>query len=286
MRNSSVIQTQIWLYEFFDACVNQSSKSPSILQCEMLCAPLMELFPEVSPEELQYELLKHGLFDPSEWVIIGNQIKRMEKQNIWQVVEQEYQLLKSLWMGPEISIYIYPLTKVTIEEQAQVSAKNGVAYKEGLFLFLSKGLSIEEIKALLAHEYNHVCRLNHLGLKPNKIPLKDSLMIEGLGEFAVKELYGEKWLAPWTALYSIEESIKVWNKYFIPQLNLMGSEKHQLFLYGEVKSHLPKWIGYYIGYQIVDSYHKKHGPFKSYELYRKSADELIAGSNFTASKLF
>ena len=48
----------------------KSSKSPYILQCEMLCAPLVELFPEISPEELQYELLSHGLFDPFKWMDI------------------------------------------------------------------------------------------------------------------------------------------------------------------------------------------------------------------------
>ncbi|MER2088449.1 MAG: DUF2268 domain-containing putative Zn-dependent protease, partial [Sporosarcina sp.] len=134
-------------------------------------------------------------------------------------------------------------------------------------------------KALLAHEYNHVCRLHYLALETYKIPLKDSLIIEGFGEFAVKELYGEKWLAPWTNLYSFKDSIKVWNKYFIPKLNLMGTENHQIFLYGKARGHLPKWIGYYIGYQIVDSYQKKHGPFNEYELYQKSSDELIAGSD-------
>ena len=168
MRNSSVIQTQTWLYKFFYACVEQSSKSPYVLQCEMLCAPLVESFPEISPEELQYELLSHGLFDPFEWTDIGNQVEIMEKQSIWQIVDQEYQLLKSLWKGPEVSIYIYPLNKVNLEEKEQAPTKNGVAYKRGLFLFLSDGLRVEEIKALLAHEYNHVCRLNYLGLEPIK----------------------------------------------------------------------------------------------------------------------
>jgi len=243
-------------------------------------------FPGISPEELQYELLNHGLFDPIEWTDIEKQVKKMEQQSVWEIVEKEYQLLKSLWQGPEVSIYIYPLSKVNLEEKEQAPSKNGVAYKGGLFLFLSEGLEEEEVKALFAHEYNHVCRLNFLGLEPTKIPLKDSLIIEGLGEFAVKNLYGEKWMAPWTNLYSLESSIKVWNEHFIPQLNLMGSENHQDFLYGNGKSQLPKWIGYHIGFQIVDSFQKKHGPFNDYELYRKSSDELIEESNFPTDKLF
>ena len=285
MRNSSVIHTQTWLYQFFYACVEQPSKSPYSLQCEILCKSLMESFPGISPEEIQYELLSHGLFDPFEWMEIRNQVEIMEKQSIWQIVDQEYRYLKGLWKGPEVSIYIYPLTKVNLEENGQAPTKNGVTYNKGLFLFVSDGLLIEEIRALVAHEYNHVCRLNYLGLNPSKIPLKDSLIIEGFGEFAVKELFGEKWLGPWIDLYTLKGSIKLWNEHFIPHLNLLGTEKHQIFLYGEAGSQYPKWIGYHIGYQIVDSFQKKHGPFNNYELYQKSSDELIAGSNFPANKL-
>ena len=286
MRKSSVIQTHTWLYEFFKACVEQSSKSPCFWQCEILCVPLVKSFPEISPEELQYELLSHGLFDPIEWTDIEKQVRNMEKQSVWQIVDEEYQFLKDLWQGPEISIYIFPISKMKLKEEEQAPSKNGVAYKGGLFLFLSEGLVREEIKALFAHEYNHVCRLNYLGLESTKIPLKDSLVIEGLGEFAVKELYGEKWIAPWTNLYSLERSIKLWNEHFIPQLNLIGVGNHQPFLYGNGKSRLPKWIGYYIGYQIIDTYKEKNGPFNDYELYRKSSDELIAGSIFSENKLF
>ena len=248
----------------------------------MLCAPIVEPFPEINPEELQYELLTHGLFDPDKWPDIRNQVEILEKRGIWQIVNREYEFLKSLWNGPEVAIYIYPLNNVNLNRSEKTPTKNGVAYKGALFLFLTDGLRIEEIKALLAHEYNHVCRLNYLGLASKKIPLKDSLIIEGFGEFAVKELYGEKWLAPWTDLYSFKESKGIWIKHFIPKLNLKGTNNHQLFLYGKASSPFPKWIGYHIGYQIVDSFQKKHGPFNNSELYQKSSDELIAGSNFPA----
>lgn len=284
MRNLSVIETNRWLYNFFQACEKKSGKGPDILQCEILCAPLADLFPSISPEELQYDLLSHGLFDPYNWTELKIQVREMEKQNIWEIVKKEYQLLKKLWKGPVVSIYIYPLNKLKPKRKEQAPTKNGVAYKGALFLFLSEGLLVEEIKALVAHEYNHVCRLNYLGLEPNRIPLKDSLIIEGFGEFAVKELYGEKWIAPWTNLYSYKVSLKIWNTQFIQHLNLRGYDRHQIYLYGKSRSHLPKWIGYHIGYQIVNSFHKNHGPFNSYELYRKPSDELIDGSDFPAKK--
>jgi uncharacterized protein YjaZ len=282
----SIIQTQTCLYQYVETCEKFPGESPYSIQCEIICRPLLGSFPKMRPEELQYELLCHGLFDPDEWVNLKNTVKEMEGKNIWQIVDQEYQLLRNLWKGPKVPIFIFPIKKEGLEVSEQMPTKNGVTYKGVVFLFLSAELSIEEIKALLAHEYNHVCRLTYLGLDFDKIPLKDSLIIEGLGEYAVKDLYGERWLATWTNLYSFKDTIEIWNKHFIPSLNLLGTKNHELFLYGNVRSHFPKWIGYQVGYQIVDSFQKRYGPFNNNELYCKSSEEIIAGSDFTTNKLF
>ncbi|WP_237721546.1 DUF2268 domain-containing protein [Paenisporosarcina sp. TG20] len=280
MRYLSVIQTQTWLYEFVNRCEEQIGGNSHFIQCETICVPLVEAFPKINPEELQYELLNHGLFDSIDWVTLGNTVIEMELHNIWGIVDHEYKLIRDLWNGPKIPIFIFPVKKVNVELIDRFPTKSGVAYKGALFLFLSAEVPIEEIKALLAHEYNHVCRLNYLGLSPEKIPLKDSLIIEGLGEYAVKDLYGEKWLAPWTNLYSFNDTAEIWAKYFIPSLNLVGIGNHGHFLYGNDRNPFPKWIGYYIGFQIVDSFEKKNGPFNNYELYCKSSEELIAGSSY------
>ena len=157
----------------------------------------------------------------------------MEAQNVWQIVKQEYKLLRKRWNGPKVSIYIFPIKNANAKSRKETPKKNGIAYRGALFLFLSPDLPKEEIKALLAHEYNHVCRLDYLNLAPNKISLMDSLIIEGLGEYAVKDLYGEKLLAPWINLYSFEEALAIWKNHFIPSLNVTGVKNHQLFLFGK-----------------------------------------------------
>lgn len=275
-----VIQTQNWLYQFVSSCEERSGKGATYLQREIICDPLMQHFPNISQEALQYELVSQGLFEAKEWRNIKSIVKEMEAQHIWQVVKQEYKFLRGLWKGPKASIYIFPITKANVETNKQVPIKNGVAYKKAIFLFLSTKLSTQEIKAIVAHEYNHVCRLNHLDLSPDKIPLKDSLIIEGFGEYAVKELYGEKWLSPWTNLYSFEDASNMWKNLFIPSLNIRGVKKHYHFLFGKAGTPFPKWIGYHIGFQIVDSFQRKHGPFPNNELYKKSSDEIIAGSDY------
>ncbi|MET1030042.1 MAG: DUF2268 domain-containing putative Zn-dependent protease [Domibacillus tundrae] len=275
-----VLDTRTWMYDFLKACKEQHLKNPYFIQCDVLCSSLKNLFPDISVEELHYHLLTIGLFEPSEWKDVEQTVYRMEKSSMWELVSQEYERLKRKWNGPEIPIIIFPIRNAHLTRNKNTVSKNGAAFKEAIFLFLSPDLQKEEIMALLAHEYNHVCRLAYLGKDEKQLSLKEALIIEGFGEFAVKELYGEKWLAPWINFYSFDETVEIWKKKFIPSLNIVGKEKYDVFLYGKNNRNLPKWIGYHIGFQIVDSFHSLYGPFKDGGLYTKTADEVIAGSTF------
>ncbi|MFJ5772019.1 DUF2268 domain-containing protein [Psychrobacillus sp. NPDC093180] len=275
-----VIQTQNLLYKFVELCEEKSGRGAATIHAEIIGAPLKKLFPTINPDLIQYELLRNGLFQPAEWKNIKETVEQMEAENVWQTVKQEYKLLRKRWDGPKVSIYIFPVKNAIAKPSKKIPKKNGVAYRGALFLFLSPDLPKEEIKALFAHEYNHVCRLDYLNLAPDKISLMESLIIEGLGEYAVKDLYGEEWLAPWINLYSHEEAVAIWKKSFIPSLHVTGVKNHQDFLFGKVGRRLPKWIGYHIGFHIVDSFQKKHGPFPNNLLYKKTSEELITGSDF------
>jgi uncharacterized protein YjaZ len=124
---------------------------------------------------------------------------------MWRLVNQKYQRLKKKWNGPETPIFIFPIKDAHLPASKNVILKNGLTFVEAIFL--SPDLLREEIKAIFAHEYNHVYRLAYLDVDNKKLSLKDSFIIEGLGEFAVKELYGEKSLAPWAHLYSFEKIV-------------------------------------------------------------------------------
>lgn|GEM_PF-191298 len=277
----AVIRTLPLLNEFIKTCEEQPGKDPYQLQCETLCAPFIESFPTITPEVLHYELLNFGLFDPEERKSVPKWIKKMEARNIWQIVNKEYQFLRKTWNGPSASIFVLPIEREDIKRGEQKIIKNGVAFKGNLFLLLAADISIDELKALIAHEYNHVCRLNFLALTPDEIPLKDSLILEGLGEYAVKDLYGDSSLAPWTNLYPFHHTIEIWKRHFLPALNLLGSDHHRIYLFGKSKSPFPKWIGYQLGFQIVTTFVNNHGPFNMQSLNSKTSDEIITGSDFS-----
>lgn len=271
------IDTKAWLHQYVKECKDLRGSYP--VHCAFLCNPLVNLFPNMNPEELHYVLLKYGLFSPEEDVgEILTTLNAMIKQHIWEMVEKEFNYLKEMWNGPDLPLYIYPIQKAHLPTINGYSRKNGVTFHNALFLFLSPYVANEEIKALLAHEYNHVCRLNYLNESMEGLSLKESLVLEGIAECAVKELYGEKWLAPWTKIYTYENVLPIWEEKFIPQLNVRGNETHQLFLYGSEGDSLPKWIGYNIGYQIVHSYCKNN--CNTTNLLTTPTDEIITGSNF------
>ena len=265
MKYVSVLSTHLWLKKLLKAYENPKGKSAEAIQCEIICKPLMNIFSHASPNEIQYELLQNGLFKSYEVDGIGE----LEKKGIWHTIQKEYERLKKRWGGPEVPIYIFPITK----EKPKIY-KNGVAFHHTVFLFVSEKLEKEELCALFAHEYNHVCRLHYLKKSFDEVTLKDSLLLEGLAECAVEELYGEQWIAPWLQLYTNEELLRIWRKNFLPFLNVQGVHNHYSFLYGEP---LPKWVGYCIGYEIVRTYKKNLSP---QELLSKPTDEILAGSDF------
>ncbi|QSB11363.1 hypothetical protein JTI58_06940 [Lysinibacillus fusiformis] len=260
----AVVSTDKWLNEFISARKSTRKDELTSLQCSILCDRLVNLFRDGLPEEIHYTLQQQGLFLPHEEV----DVEKLKKHNVWDCVQQEFLYLQRKWNGPSIPIYIFPIT-----QQQTMTNKNGVAYPHSLFLFVGD-LEKQELQALLAHEYNHVCRIHILRKTLEDMTLLDSLILEGLAEDAVKELYGEKWIAPWIQSYSDKELLALWETHFLPNLQLQGIEQHGPFLYG---GDLPPWIGYCIGYKIVQSYkinHSCHHP-----LFISSQD-LLVGSNF------
>jgi len=276
----SVKETKNMLFTFAERCEEQNGRGVESLQREIICEPVMKFFPKINSEVIQYELLKNGLFEPTEWKSVKKIVRELEVISVWDIVKQEYRYLRELWGGPKVSIYIFPIKKESTRWRNDAPRKNGIAYKKVLFLFVSPDLTKEEIKALVAHEYNHVCRLQILDSPPTAIPLDDSIIIEGLGEFAVKQLYGKKWLAPWTNMYRWEEIQELWKRHFAPALQIKGIKNHQLYLFGQTNTPFPKWVGYHIGYQIIYTYNKNCGPFVMKDLLSKSSEEIIAGSDF------
>lgn len=276
----SVVQTLPTLYRLNEMSKQLKGANQEEVHQKIVCNPLKKIFPQATSLEVQQELLTRGLFNPSECMALDGTLKILEAKNMWITVQNEFEHLKRLWNGPDVPILIYPLTKNRPIVDGVEVKKNGVSYHNALFLFVSEDLEAVELKALLAHEYHHICRLANLNKAPHEIELLDTLIIEGLAECAVDELYGERGLSPWTKKYTQEVCLKLWTKYFIQAIHMKGVDNHFPFLYGNEAAGLPKWIGYCIGYRIVCSYMENSGVSNRQLLNQTLSSEILKGSVF------
>ncbi|MBD8033605.1 DUF2268 domain-containing protein [Solibacillus merdavium] len=221
---------------------------------------VQSIFPQQSPEAVQYELLQQGLLQNGELPLT---------LDVWQITERLLEQLMQAWDGPDVPIAILPIKNGFV--------KNGVAYPFGICLFISSRVTIKELHALFAHEYHHICRRRFITEPPT---LLDSVILEGLAEHAVESLFGEYAISSWTKRYSMAEAISYWNSYFTPALHIRGLHEHRAYLFGDMTLNLPPWVGYCIGYRIVEAFQKNKGFHDINQLLTLPSEYLIAGAEF------
>lgn len=187
-------------------------------------------------------------------------IERMEEQKWWEKIRYFEAKYKGEWGGEDCPIYIYPVsTKYLKSNKSHIAG--GATFEEAVFLFLpTDQINGKKLEALFVHEYHHYQRLNKLSKKIEDFTLLDSCVMEGLAEHAVREYCGDKYVQYRTKL-SKEEALEKWNKYILPNINAGKNSKiHDELLFG--KGNYGKYLGYELGYWLVDRYQESH-PFST-----------------------
>ncbi|MEH7272700.1 DUF2268 domain-containing protein [Neobacillus vireti] len=234
----SVMRTDKWLLEAYERPIE-------------LCEKLRELFDGAYASEIYDYLLLHGMYSPS--TNGKDRIIKLQSNQVWGMVQNEAQILQNMWKGPDIPIFIFPSDDSNQTMKIDFNGKSGLSFKDKLFLFISEQNTEAEIKSLLTHEYNHVCRLNYYPKHEDDYTLLDTIILEGLAENAVRERFGEEFLSSWTSFYTDKELLKMWKKLIIPNRSILKTDlKHHNLLYGSPL--YPKMAGYSVGYFLV----KKH----------------------------
>jgi uncharacterized protein YjaZ len=232
-----VINTKKWIIDY--------GKHPV-----KLCNCLEEYFKGYSSKEIYNYLASFGMYKPSIFQR-GDEFEPFIKEDYWSTVRMHYNELRKKWKGPDVPIFILPVNQRQKQIMSEYNGKTGLAFSDKLFLFLAPEVGSNEIKALLTHEYHHVCRLKYMNKEEKDIKLLDGILLEGLAEHAVKNTCGEQQNASWTKLYSNEQLGKWWKELVYPSRDAYKHEKvyHEI-LYG-LKGH-PKMLGYCVGYYLID----------------------------------
>ncbi|WP_017726921.1 DUF2268 domain-containing protein [Halalkalibacterium ligniniphilum] len=246
------------------------------LQRKYLILPLKKIFRHPQTDQLHQQLLMQGLFYPDE--DISFEYQALVDKQVWHVVQRQYTVLKEKWEGPDIPIYVFPVTKKNPLIWKQLGGKMGVSFADKILLFVHGDLEEEQIQALVTHEYHHSCRIVKTNEREETMSLLESIVMEGLAEKAVYEEIGSQALASWTAYYPSEQIDRLW-QIVRNNLTLKGREAHHIFLYGDGRR-IPQWTGYFLGYQLIDSVVKKDKNLTTTLMLPLSAKKLLEKSSF------
>ncbi len=226
-------------------------------------------FPDATSLEIYQYLTMHGMYSRVEDATVFTLFK---KKDYWTVIEKEEKILKKIWKGPDVPIFILPSESRNREMNKEFNGKSGIAFRDKLFLFLSDMNSHEEVKSVFTHEYNHVCRLYHYEKSEKNYTLLDSIILEGLAENAVRERFGKKNNARWTSYYNETQLEHMWKTKLFPHHQVKKNDKlHHKLLYG--LGFTPKMAGYCVGYYLVKKYLTEHNK-KCNQLLSTSSEEI------------
>ena len=146
--------------------------------------------------------MEFGMYKPMK--VTRNIFEHMKSNNSWALTEKIFQFYSEKWDGPDIPIYLFPISQhANFFSRRTENLKGGVSFPDKMFLFVSDKLNTKELEALFVHEYHHVCRLNHQSKKFEEYTLLDSIIIEGLAEKEQMDIYIGKTSYPWKPIVSL-----------------------------------------------------------------------------------
>lgn len=219
-----------------------------------ICRKFMNLFAEEDPQKLYAYLTKIGMYKANRKTFAS--FKELKKRNLWEKTEKIFKKYQRKWNGPDIPIYIFPMIEMNSFFERKRNLKSGVAFKDKLFLFLTPFEDEMELEALFVHEYHHTCRINKQKKNVRKFTLQDSLILEGLAEYAVETCCGPQYRSKWCNYYSRKEFNYYWERFIQKELQIeKKNERHDEILFGYKK--YPKMLGYAAGYEIISIFKEK-----------------------------
>ena len=264
-----IVRTDKWMKDDFDRPID-------------ICKKLVPYFNGQSETSIYSELMNYGMYKPSR--ASSSNLNFMDQHDLWKKVEHIFLQYKQKWSGPDIPIFLFPLAQSGGFFVRQDNLKSGVSYPDKMFLFISKLEDLKELEALFVHEYHHVCRLRKLNKKMKDYTLLDSLIFEGLAEYAVLKNCGNNYLAKWCKRYSKRDLLEFWDALLKGYLDLRKSEPaHDKLLYGGGK--YPILVGYAVGFAIVEYYYndQKYNTKLSFSL--PASDFIVKNKEFNEKLL-
>lgn len=128
-----------------------------------------------------------------------------------------------------------------------------------------------ELPRSISHELHHSTRFQLLGAENN---LKESVIAEGLAVQFETEVWGGEPSAWAKAL--TDDQISMYKEMFLNEISSPGAKyDHGAWFYGTTGQY-PRWMGYSLGFHIVNEYLKLHPDQTAASLVATPADSILA----------
>ncbi|MCD8510209.1 MAG: DUF2268 domain-containing protein [Bacillus sp. (in: Bacteria)] len=265
----AIVHTENWLKELY-APSKEVKGIPPFFQ-------LMRYFPDWSKEEWLLFLINQGMLPLREGS--RENLHQWHESGPEKGVTETLTRLKKTFMGPDVDVFLFPLNMYDDRLLNVMNGKTGISFPEFILLFFQKNITLKEKQALLLHEYHHASRLHHHENNEETVTLLESMVMEGMAEWEVNRLLGEKYVSRWMRLYSDEFLLSWWNKKVKGRKDMKGREHHLPYMYGG-RFGFPQWLGYSIGYRMVESYMEKKKRQRPIDLLKTPASVIYESSCF------
>lgn len=222
----------------------------------LICERFLKEFNETDSKKIYTYLMSFGMYRPTNGSL--RLFRQLKEKNVWAIINKLYRKYRKKWKGPEVNIYIFPVSQSSRSFiKGESTTKSGVSFHDRIFLFVGNYKDEKELEALFVHEYHHVCRIWKQGSDTSQFTLLDSIVLEGLAELEVEKNCGAEYLADWCHFYSDDDIDMFMKKYIQANLTLKkNDELHDALLFGLGK--YPKLLGYACGYSLVRNSYKEN----------------------------
>ena len=253
----SLINTIDWL-----------KKTPQQLE---ISEKLIPYFNEMDKREIASYLNSFGMYkhtsNTNDW------IEQMTKKQIINYIKTLEKRYHHEWKGPDVAIFVFPLDQTNRKIEREYRGRSGLAFRDKVFLFLSKDVNKNDIESLFLHEYHHVCRLAVVKKAEDTFTIMDTMIMEGLAENAVREVVGDEAVSDWTKLYGAAQCERFYKRIILPHKEITRDHsKFPQLMYGT--GFYPKMLGYSVGYHLVKTIMDETGQ-KTKQLLGMSSEKIV-----------
>jgi uncharacterized protein YjaZ len=129
----------------------------------------------------------------------------------------------------------------------------------------------------VVHEFHHHLRMAWLGLREEDETLLRRLVLEGMAEHFVEDRLGQS-SAPWLAADD-EESLAMSWPLVRTHLYADGeSDVARSIMFGDESAGIPRWLGYRVGYHLVQAFLIAHRDLTVMDTTRLPDDRFVPES--------